>query len=140
MIEVWFTCWRHPNYEVSTSGRVRNKRNGRILKPSYNKPGGYLRVCLDKKNESVHRLLMKSIYKIDGEGLEVNHKDGNHANNNLANLEWCSKDQNTKHAVENGFIVVNKVRVIRCAHCKYRDDRENCKGLPDDFYCADGEL
>lgn len=140
MIELWYTCRGHENYEVSTEGRVRNKRTGRILKQCYNKPGGYLRVCLDKKNESVHRLLMKSVFGIDGEGLEVNHIDGNHANNNLLNLEWCSRTQNAKHAAENGFIVVNKVRVIRCAFCKHRNDREYCKNLPDDFYCADGEL
>jgi len=35
--------------------------------------------------------------------LEVNHKDGNKENNNIENLEWCTKSENQKHAYRTGI-------------------------------------
>ena len=40
---------------------------------------------------------------IVGKVLEcVNHKDSNKANNNIKNLEWCSRTYNIKYGYENG--------------------------------------
>jgi hypothetical protein len=38
-----------------------------------------------------------------GKGYEVNHKDGNKKNNNLDNLEWCTRSQNIKHSFNIGL-------------------------------------
>lgn len=98
-------------YLVSNTGRV--KRVGKyrnqvtewesnyILTPGV-KDNNYLVVNLSKNNKTrmryVHRLVAEAF--IDNpEGLdEVNHKDGNKANNNADNLEWVTRSENQLHA------------------------------------------
>lgn len=98
-VEVWkdITLEAYRNiYEVSSFGRVRNKQTGRYLKP-WDKEG-YKRVRLTvnkvSKNIGVHRLLMLAFYPTDDETLEVHHKDGNKANNNVSNLAWVTHIEN----------------------------------------------
>ena len=87
-------------YQVSNMGRVRNAKR-HILSPS--KYQGYLRVNLSfgekrkYKTISIHRLV--AIHFVEGysEGLEVNHKDENPANNVFTNLEWISHAKNVVH-------------------------------------------
>lgn len=57
-----------------------------------------------KKTFRVHRLVMMAFNPIDNmENLEVNHIDGNKANNKLSNLEWCTTSENQKHAFFTGL-------------------------------------
>lgn len=37
--------------------------------------------------------------------METNHKDGNKFNNNITNLEYCTKSENIKHAIKNGLFI-----------------------------------
>jgi hypothetical protein len=84
-------------YEVSDSGQVRNMRNGHILK-NRAFPNRYLGVALGRGNiRLVHRLVAMAFIEGD-HGLQVNHKDGDRANNHVANLEWVTCSDNHRHS------------------------------------------
>ena len=86
-------------YQVSNLGRVKSLHHNKekILKGSYTKEGYHL-ISLSKegtqKRYLVHRLVatafIPNLYKLEC----VNHKDENPRNNNVDNLEWCTKAYN----------------------------------------------
>ena len=95
------------NYAVSNYGRIKNVKNGKILTPFKNHDG-YMTYtfCQNrvKKTFRIHRLV--AFYFIDNPDTKpyVNHKDGNKVNNNVANLEWCTAQENQAHARSTGLI------------------------------------
>lgn len=92
-------------YQVSDMGRVKSlkTKRGMILRPKKNKYG-YMVIMLSKnnvtKNYSMHSLVLTAFVSERPEGLVVNHKDGNKANNNLSNLEWVTTRENVWHSHE----------------------------------------
>jgi len=93
------------SYQVSDLGNIKSlnyKRSGqaRNLKPSVD-GCGYLRVALCKngrlRTRKVHRLVAEAFLG-DSSGKEVNHKDGNRTNNNIANLELVTRLENMRHS------------------------------------------
>ena len=97
-IEVWKNISNYDNYEVSTFGKVRNKKTSRILKPSNR--GGYYIVGLSNiktKTFQVHRLVAETFIENPENKAHVNHKDKNGLNNNLSNLEWNTPKENNIH-------------------------------------------
>ena len=97
-IEVWKDILSFENYEVSTSGNVRNKKTKRILKAANN--GGYFCVNLSKitgNYKQVHRLVAEAFIENPENKAHVNHKDKNGLNNNLLNLEWATPKENNIH-------------------------------------------
>lgn len=96
---------RFPNHQLSSYGRVRNKKTGHILKP-FSDRYGYSRVSIgNTDNVYIHRLVCEYFY---GEPTEdrphVNHIDCDRQNNHVLNLEYCSPKENTKWGVYNGNI------------------------------------
>lgn len=91
-------------YDVSSSGRVRNARNLRVLKPK-SAGAGYSQVCLGAGNyRYVHRLVADAFHP-NPDGLpQVNHLDGDKRNNAAENLEWCSRSANLRHAYNAGLL------------------------------------
>lgn len=104
-MEVWIDTNRFPHYEVSTYGRIRNKRSGHILKPQVDRDG-YLKVSIgNSDNISVHRLVCESFYGPPvNNRMQVNHIDGNRQNNHVTNLEWCTPSENIKWGIMHGNI------------------------------------
>lgn len=51
-----------------------------------------------------HRMVAQAFIKNPEGKREVNHKDGNKANNDVGNLEWATRSENTIHAYANGLI------------------------------------
>lgn len=117
-MEVWVKVRDNPTYEVSSEGRVRNAKTGRIMKTQVN-DRGYEHLSL-RKNKSqvdarVHRLVADSFYDGDHDGFDVNHIDGDKLNNRVSNLEWCSHKENIEHAFRTGLKKPSrqiKIRVI----------------------------
>lgn len=83
---------------------------GKRLKPSVCRKG-YHRVWLtagrkNRKQMAVHRLVALTYLKrtaLNRDRTQVNHKDGNKANNHYENLEWVTGQQNVQHAVTTGL-------------------------------------
>jgi hypothetical protein len=58
-MEIWATIEEAPNYEISTQGRVRNKKTGRVLKPHHNRLTDTFQVTLMTDRERITRQIKK---------------------------------------------------------------------------------
>jgi hypothetical protein len=102
----WKEIKGYSSYEVSNEGNIRNKETMQMVKPHKARNGySLIKLYRDGKpfTRQVHRLVAMAFIG-DVEGLEVNHKDGNKANNNVENLELVSRSENIKHAYANGLM------------------------------------
>lgn len=91
-------------YEASNLGRIRSSQWGRyrILRPA-TQNGGYKYVNLhqDRKGyaRTVHRLVFEAFNGKLPKKIEVNHKDGDKANNRLSNLDQMTRSENLLHRI-----------------------------------------
>lgn len=102
-------------YQVSDYGNVRSVLfvNNIVRKPRiknlHKQVGVHGRIYVslykdtNRKNCTVHRLVANAFIPNPNNYPEVNHIDGNPQNNNVRNLEWCTKSYNEKHAYHNGL-------------------------------------
>lgn len=95
------------HYDVSSIGRVRSHKQGRVrvLRPAPN-PQGYLVAYPWMSGEvhrrPVHHLVALAFLGPRPDGTEIRHLDGDRANNNVENLAYGSKTENTLDAVRHG--------------------------------------
>jgi hypothetical protein len=102
ILEGFYDC-----YAISNLGRVKNIRNGFILKNTVGQDG-YLSVLLSKNGKKrrvrVHVLVGNAfLEKVQGKDF-LNHIDGNKENPKLENLEWCTHGENMQHAYDTNLI------------------------------------
>ena len=108
--EVWKDITGYEGlYMISDKGNVHSverrdsmgrKISGRILKP-LSHTDGYLQVQLYKngkiKNKYIHRLVAEAFIPNPKSFLEINHLDEVKDNNELSNLEWCTREHNNNY-------------------------------------------
>ncbi len=95
-------------YEVNELGEIKtisisfkSSHPGKILKPTRTKNGYYI-VRLWKNAQPypryVHRVVAEAFLTASPHARDVNHKDGNKANNRVENLEFVTRAENNLHA------------------------------------------
>lgn len=101
-------------YQVSNLGRIRRRDNKKILTPlTLTKGYKGVRLYYEKKKattKKIHRLVAQHFIPNPLNLPQVNHKDGDKANNKVSNLEWCSNDYNMNHAIEHHLILQGERR------------------------------
>ena len=106
MSEQWFQINEFPNYEITKSGKIRNKKTKKNKKISNGKRG-YPVVSLTKNKKmnlrTMHILLARQFIPNPNNKPEVNHIDGNKNNYSLSNLEWVTSKENLFHARKTGL-------------------------------------
>jgi hypothetical protein len=63
---------------------------------------------VDVKTFTVHRLVATAWIPNPDNKEQINHIDGNKANNSIDNLEWCTSSQNIIHAFSTGLKIPAK--------------------------------
>lgn len=95
----------YDNYYIKEDGSIWNSKKNLILKPRVNK--GYMQIILCKKSKhstfKIHRLIAIAFIPNPDNKREINHIDGNKLNNNIDNLEWCTRSENNYHASRMGL-------------------------------------
>lgn len=114
-------------YREWISGRgAKRKHEEFILKPFNFK--GYSRVSLTKngkiKDYLIHRLVLQAF--VGHSSLECNHIDGKKSNNYINNLEYCTRSQNVRHAINN-HLYKTKLTLSQVYRIKFIDKYCNPK-------------
>lgn len=108
-------------YQVSSLGSVKSSEYRKTIIRKDGKPqvfvrpskiltpwlmnNGYHQYQLGRGNKFLgHRLVALAFLENTRNVSDVNHIDGNKANNNLENLEWVNRSENNKHAYEIGLM------------------------------------
>ena len=100
----WQTIEGFDNYEVSTLGKVRNKKSCKILK-GYDNGFGYLRVDLfdngKRATKRVHRLVAEAFIPNPLNKSDVNHINEIKTDNRADNLNWMTSEENVNYGTRN---------------------------------------
>jgi len=127
--------------DVLIDGTITSLKTGKVLAHNICQ-AGYHRVGVyhegKRKGMSVHRLVAIAFIPNPGNKSDVNHKDGNKANNHVNNLEWCTRQENMSHAKVNNLMIPRKKndnaqRKYQCFLILYETGKYTHKDLAEIF-------
>jgi hypothetical protein len=106
--EIWAFHLDYENIVVSSHGRVKNYFTDHEYAQRLNEDGYCVANIYPTGNgrsvsKLIHRLVAETFLPQIGKSYEVNHIDGNKANNNMINLEWVTRAENLQHARDTGL-------------------------------------
>ena len=105
-----------------SNGKSLSLRGPKILKGSTTKKG-YRSVELNGKAYPIHRLVAMAFIPNPYGKPQVNHIDGDKLNNCVSNLEWCTNEENMKHAYATGL--------------QFNDFGENARNFKYKYMCVE---
>lgn len=95
-----------PDYVAFDNGNIYSRIKHKLLKAN-KKHTGYYTVDLynnsKSKSVSVHKIIASLFCENLNGKKEINHIDGDKANNAASNLEWATRAENLRHAYINGL-------------------------------------
>ena len=105
-MEVWKDIKGYEGlYECSNLGHIKNIQRNRLLSLPVKRK--YKQCTLSKNDVKsyyfVHRIVAELFIENKYNKEQVNHIDGDKLNNNVLNLEWCTRSENQLHAFKTGL-------------------------------------
>lgn len=95
-------------YAISSKGRVKNLKSGRIFTGYYD-IYGYKYVRLKHKHYTIHRLVALAFLDNPDNLPQVNHIDERKDNNDVSNLAWCTASENVRHSIHHKSCRINQL-------------------------------